>query len=92
MECFLRAWLCKAEKTGDPFLLKFVKTWRNWWHQILNDFDERVTNGFVEGINHVIRTIINRAYGYRNFDNFRLQVLAQRGGFPPLFVMSHYCL
>jgi transposase len=51
----------------------------NWWHEFLNYFDDRVTNGFVEGINRAIRVIINRAYGYRNFENFRLQVLAQHG-------------
>lgn len=82
-ERFLRVWLWKAEDTGDRFLLKFVNTLRNWWHEILNYFDDRVTNGFVEGINRAIRTIINRAYGFRNFENFRLQVLAQHGGFSP---------
>jgi transposase len=81
-ERFLRAWVWKAEHTGDRFLLKFVKTLRNWWDEILNYFNDRVTNGFVEGINRAIRTIINRAYGYRNFENFRLQVLAQHG--PPV--------
>jgi transposase len=81
-ERFLRAWVWKAEHTGDRFLYKFVKTLRNWWHEILNYFHDRVTNGFVEGINRAIRTIINRAYGYRNFDNFRLQILAQHG--PPV--------
>jgi transposase len=80
---FLQAWLWKAERTGNRFLLKFAKTLRNWWHEILNYFDDRITNGFVEGINRAIRIIINRAYGYRNFDNFRLQVLAQHG--PPFF-------
>ena len=79
-ERFLRIWLWKAERTGDRFLLKFVKTLRNWWHEILNYFVDRVTNGFVEGINRAIRTVINRAYGYRNFENFRLQILAQHGG------------
>jgi transposase len=81
-ERFLRAWVWKAERTGNRFLLKFVKTLCNWWHEILNYFNDRVTNGFVEGINRAIRVIINRAYGYRNFDNFRLQVLAQYG--PPM--------
>jgi len=37
-ERFLRAWIWKAEKTGDRFLSKFVKTLRNWWHEILNYF------------------------------------------------------
>jgi transposase len=82
-ERFLRVWLWKAERTGDRLLLKFVKTLRNWWHEILNYFDDRVSNGFVEGMNRAIRTIINRAYGYRNFENFRLQILAQHGGFSP---------
>jgi transposase len=83
-ERFLRAWLWKAERTGDRFLLKFVKTLRNWWHELLNYFNDRITNGFVEGINRAIRAIINRAYGYRNFENFRLQILAQHGFSVPL--------
>ena len=51
----------------------------NWWQQILNYFDERITNGFVEGINRAIRAIIWRACGFRNFDNFKLQILAELG-------------
>jgi len=58
-------------------LLAFVKTLHNWWDEILNYFNERVTNGFVEGMNRAIRAIIWRAYGYRNFDNFRLLILAK---------------
>jgi transposase len=45
----------------------------------LNYFDERITNGFVEGINRAIRAIIWRACGFRNFDNFKLQILAELG-------------
>lgn len=78
-ERFLKAWIWKAEKIGNRYLAKFVKTLRNWWKEILNYFDEGITNGFVEGINRAIRAIINRAYGYRNFENFQLQVLAQHG-------------
>lgn len=36
-------------------------------------------DGFVEGINRAIRGIINRAFGFRNLDNF-LQVLVECGG------------
>jgi transposase len=80
-ERFLRAWMWKARQTGDRYLAKFINTLRNWWTEILNYFGERITNGFVEGMNRAIRAIISRAYGYRNFENFRLQVLAQHG--PP---------
>lgn len=76
---FLRAWICKVQFTRNKRLLKFVATLRNWWHEFLNYFIARVTQGFVEGINNAIRTIIRRAYGFRNFDHFRLQVLAQHG-------------
>lgn len=76
---FLRAWICKVRATGDKRLLKFVKTLTNWWDEFLNYFLNRVTQGFVEGINNAIRAIIRRAFGFRNFDIFRLQVLAQYG-------------
>jgi transposase len=61
-------------------LLKFVGTLLNWWPEILNYFLEGVTNGFVEGLNRALRAIIDRACGYRNFENFRLQVFAEHGG------------
>ena len=78
-ELFLKAWVWKAIGTENPYLAKFVSTLRNWWTEILQYFGERFTNGFGEGMNRAIRVIINRAYGFRNFHNFRLQVLAQHG-------------
>ncbi len=44
--------------------------------QILNYFIERISNGFVEGTNNALRGIIRTASGYRNFDNFKLRLLA----------------
>ncbi len=79
---FLDAWMLKVEFTGNKYLLGFVKTLRNWFKQILCYFDKRITNGFVEGMNRAIRLVISRAFGYRNFDNLKLQILAQHG--PPL--------
>ncbi len=79
-ERFLQAWIWKAVTTGSRYLIRFVNTLRNWWQEFLNYFDDHVTQGFVEGINRAIRGIINRAFGYRNFDNFRLQVLVECGG------------
>lgn len=76
---FLMAWVFKVQQANNPYLLAFVKALQNWWQQILNYFDERITNGFVEGINRAIRAIIWRAYGFRNFDNFKLQILAELG-------------
>ena len=79
-ERFLKVWAIKARYTGHYFLCKFVSTLKNWWNEILNYFENHVTNGFVEGINRAIRTIINKAYGYKIFENFRLQILCRHGG------------
>lgn len=78
-ERFLKVWVYEAQATGIRYLKKFSKTLKNWWVEFLNYFDERVTQGFVEGTNRAIRGIINRAFGFRNFENFRLQVLAEHG-------------
>ena len=78
-ERFLSAWKRKAMSTANPFLIRFVKTLTNWWQYILNYLSEKITNGFVEGLNGAIRNIIRRAFGYRNFRNFKLQVFAEQG-------------
>ena len=36
-------------------------------------FDERTTSGVVEGINNKLKLIKRRAYGMRNFTNFKLR-------------------
>lgn len=74
---FLTAWMLKVRYTRNAYLLDFLNTLVNWFEQLLNYFDKRITNGFVEGINRAIRFLISRAFGFRNFDNFRLLVLAQ---------------
>lgn len=76
---FLQAWAWKAWGTESRYMQRFVKTLRNWWHEFLNYFNDRVTQGFVEGINRAIRGIIQRAFGFHNFDNFRLHVLVECG-------------
>ena len=48
-------------------------TFKNWREQILDYFIERITNGFVEGLNNGLRTMIRTACGFRNFSNFRLE-------------------
>lgn len=78
---FLDAWMNKAKLTGDKYLAKFVATFKNWREEILNYFFERITNGFVEGLNNGLRTMTRMAYGYRNFLNFRTRALAQFAGF-----------
>ena len=63
-----------------PEFKELLHTFTNWREEILNYFDYRITNGFVEGKNNRIKTIKRMAYGYRNLDNFRLRILATNPG------------
>lgn len=78
---FLSAWILKTRLTGNKYLAKFINTLRNWWDEILNYFVERITNGFVEGLNGALRAIMRIAFGYRNFQNFRLRAFAELSAF-----------
>jgi len=62
---FLTTWVVRAQFTGNKHLSKFLTTLKNWWNEILNYFIENTTNGFVEGLNGVIRNII-RTYSIKN--------------------------
>jgi transposase len=63
-----------------PEFKQLIHTLTNWREEILNYFDYRITNGFVEGKNNRIKTIKRMAYGYRNMDNFRMRILAANPG------------
>ncbi|ADJ25927.1 transposase IS204/IS1001/IS1096/IS1165 family protein [Dehalogenimonas lykanthroporepellens BL-DC-9] len=59
-----------------PEFQKLLCTMNVWRHEILNYFDFRITNAFVEGKNNRIKTLKRLAYGYRNAENFKLRILA----------------
>ena len=54
---------------------KSCRTISRWIDEILAYFDNRTTQGVVEGINQKIKLIKRRAYGLTNFDNFRRRIL-----------------
>lgn len=65
-------WLAKSKLKE---LKRLRKTLMNWREEILNFFKTRITNAKTEGFNNVAKSIIKRAYGFRNFGNYRLRVL-----------------
>lgn len=62
----LEAWVRKVEQSCLDTFDGFIKTLRHHWPYIVNYFDQRITSGFVEGLNNKIKTIIRRCYGIRN--------------------------
>jgi transposase len=71
----LKAWCDEALASGLPEMVEVVGTLRNWWDEILNYFTWRCTNGFTEGKNNRIKVLKRQAYGYRDFEHFRLRIL-----------------
>jgi len=69
----IQKWLLIAESHG--LFPDFRKTLLNWLDNITNYFRQRTTSGIVEGINNKIKLIKRRAYGFRNFEHFRLRVI-----------------
>jgi transposase len=60
--------------------LKEIKTLRRtllkWRTEILAYFETRLTNGRTEGYNNIAKLVQRRAFGYKNFRNYRLRLLS----------------
>lgn len=61
----LKSWVKKAQQAQTSCFDSFIKTLNNHWTLITNYFADRVTSGFVEGLNNKIKTIKRRCYGIR---------------------------
>lgn len=75
----LQAWMKDVEKFGLKALQQFCGTLTRWLDGIANYFVTRSSNGRTEGFNHGLRSILWRAFGMQNFENFRLRVLDRFG-------------
>jgi transposase len=52
-----------------------IATMSRWLDEILQYFENRTTNGVVEGINNRLKLIKRSGYGFRNFERFKLRCL-----------------
>ena len=67
----LGMWLSKAKKYFPNSNNTFIR----WFDEIIAYFDNSTTSGAVEGINNKLKLIKRSAYGFRNFENFRVRCL-----------------
>ena len=56
-------WQDKVRRSGLTCFDSFLTTLNNWLDEILNYFVNRLSSGFVEGLNNKIKTIKRRCYG-----------------------------
>ena len=61
----LKAWIRKVQGGQLDCFNGFIKTLSAHWRPILNYFKDRITSGFVEGLNNKIKTLKRRCYGIK---------------------------
>jgi len=57
-----------------PSMQTLGKTFKKWLNPIAQMFRYYKSNGVVEGYHRKMKLIQRRAYGFRNFENYRLRV------------------
>jgi transposase len=73
-------------ETSPPALNQFNK--RGSWarsfkahlENILTYFKHRITNAALEGLNNCIASLVKKAFGYRNRERFKTDILFHFGG------------
>ena len=61
--------------SGRKQVQSLRRTLVKWRDEILNYFKTRITNAKTEGYNRKAKLIQRKAYGYRNFENYRLRLI-----------------
>lgn len=69
-------WLQLMWSTGINKLHHFASQIAEHFTGIMNFFEHRITTGPVEGINNKIKVLKRQAYGFRDFDYFKLRIHA----------------
>ena len=94
-ELFRDFWVCKSEAEGREFfgfwyswavrcrlepMKKVARTLKAHLRNILTFFTHRITNAALEGLNNRIAGLVKKAFGYRNRERFKTDILFHLGG------------
>jgi transposase len=69
----------ELKASGFPPLITLAQTLASWKEEIACMWRFTKNNGITEGFHRKMKLIQRRAYGFRNFHNYRLRVIAQCG-------------
>jgi len=64
----------QLKSSGLPALVKLGKTLHSWKYEIARMWRFTKNNGITEGFHTKMEMITRRAFGFRNFENYRLRV------------------
>ncbi len=73
----LRRWYLLAYQSKVPEIVRFADTIRSNEDGLLNRVAHKISNGVVEGLNNMIKTMRRKAYGFRDTRYFFLKVMFQ---------------
>jgi len=72
----LRDWLARARASGIRMLEQFADTLEEHQEGVLNYYDYKISTGPLEGTNTKIQLMKRQAYGFRDYEFFKLKILA----------------
>lgn len=75
-EGFIDDWIARARTSGIRMLQKFAETLFEHRRGILNYYQCPITTGPLEGTNNKIKTLQRQAYGFRDYEFFKLKIFA----------------
>jgi len=79
-EELLRDIIDLGSKPSSPLEVRvFARTLENWFDQIVAWHDAKVSNGPTEGMNNLLKRTKRVAFGFTNFQNFRIRALLYAG-------------
>lgn len=70
----LLAKIKQLKQSGLEHLITLAKTLYNWREEIVRMWRFTKSNGITEGFHRKMKLIQRRAYGFRNFENYRMRV------------------
>lgn len=73
----LSIWKKEARSANIGYISDFLKKIERWEPFIKNSLRYNHSNAFSEGLNNKVRVIQRMAYGYKDFEYFRLKIIQQ---------------
>jgi len=77
---FWRSWYGWAMRSGLEPMKREARMIAAHLPGVLTYFKHRITNAVAEGLNSKIQTVLKRAYGFRNLENFKTAIYFHCGG------------
>ena len=77
-EAAIDAWVNTALSSGVKTIERLGKSIAHFKEGILAYYEYPITSGMLEGLNNKIKTLVKKAYGYRDMGLFKLLILAIR--------------